>query len=136
MCKKVSSPSETATATEGKKNSSTLMIRDAVRGFAIGIHREEEDGPAKRESNATGIAIRRRIVCAGRGRAGDSAALRRFSSFNRTGFLLSASAYCSWGGAKNNGMKAGNNDWLDTSRASCKDPEKKRTKGEGKNKLV
>ena len=80
MCKKVSSPSETATATEGKKNSSTLMIRDAVRGFAIGIHREEEeeeDGPAKRESNATGIAIRRRIVCAGRGRAGDSAALRR-----------------------------------------------------------
>ena len=78
MCKKVSSPSETATATEGKKNSSTLMIRDAVRGFAIGIHREEEEvGPAKRESNATGIAIRRRIVCAGRGRAGDSAALRR-----------------------------------------------------------
>ena len=57
------------------------MIRDAVRGFAIGRHREEEeeeeDGPAKRESNATGIAIRRRIVCAGRGRAGDSAALRR-----------------------------------------------------------
>lgn len=29
---------------------------------------------------------------------------------------LPASAYGSWGGAKNNGMKAGNNDWLDISR--------------------